>query len=170
MAVLDLGTPVLPALREALGVGAPAARRLAAEVLGLHGDLPAAAGLEGLVRDRRQPVEVRHAAAAALGRIGSPTSTDLLVRLLGTAELRCTAAEALGRIGDPFAVPALAAGLAAVDPAVRTAMAAALAALGGEGRAALTRLAGGSGPGPDAARAALDAVAVASRRGGLVAA
>jgi HEAT repeat protein len=167
MAVLDLGTPVLPSLREALRSGAPAARVLAAEVLGLHGDLPAAATLEDIVRDRAQPDDVRRAAVSALGRIGAPSSTEALVRVLADGSLRTATAEALGRIGDPFAVPALAAGLAATDPAVRTACAGALAALGAEGRDRLAALASGSGPAARSARAALQELATTPRRASL---
>jgi HEAT repeat protein len=166
MAVLDLGTPVLPALRDTLADGGPHARTLAAEVLGLHGDLAAAPALEALVRDPATGAVVRRAAAGALGRIGSPTSTDPLVRALATADLAAAAAEALGRVGDPFALPALLTGLSAARPEVRTACAAALAALGPEGRSELAAAAGR----PDheaaarAAQAALDGLALAPRR------
>jgi HEAT repeat protein len=167
MAVLDLGTPALPALRQALADGGPAARAVAAELLGLHGDLAASGALEVLVRDRECPVPVRRAAAGALGRIGSPSATDALVRVLGTPPLSATAAEALGRIGDPFALPALVAGLAASGPETRAACANALAALGEEGRQALTSAAAGThaaGLAPRAARAALDALEAGPRR------
>ena len=167
MAVLDLGTSALPALRTALDSGAPAAQSLAAELLGLHGDLSASAALELLVRDRDRPVPVRRAAAGALGRIGSPSATDVLVRALGSPELTATAAQALGRIGDPFALPALVTGLAATEPETRAACANALAALGPDGRDALMSAAAGrhaAGSAPQAARAALDALAATPRR------
>jgi HEAT repeat protein len=167
MAVLDLGTPALPALRSALDTGAPAAQTLAAELLGLHGDLPASPALELLVRGHDRPVPVRRAAAGALGRIGSPAATDVLVRALGSPELTATAAQALGRIGDPFALPALVAGLAATEPEARAACANALAALGPDGRDALTSAAAGrhaAGAAAQAARAALDALAASPRR------
>jgi HEAT repeat protein len=164
MAVLDLGTPVLPALRAALAGGGPGARTLAAEVLGLHGDLAAAPALEGLLAAAGQPAAVRRAAAGALGRIGSPTSTPVLLTALGVPALTATAAEALGRIGDPFALPALTAGLSAARPEVRTACAGALGALGAEGRAALAGAAAGTGSAAAAARAALDGLALGPRR------
>lgn len=167
MAVLDLGTPALPALRDALGTGAPAVQALAAELLGLHGDLTVSGALESLVRDLDQAMGVRRAAAGALGRIGSPSATEVLVRALASPLLSATAAEALGRIGDPFALPALVAGLAAAEPEARAACANALATLGGEGRGALATAAAGrhaAGPAPRAARAALDALAASPRR------
>ena len=164
MALLDLGTPVLPALRTALSEGTPAARTLAADVLGVHGDPLAAPGLLLLVEDGGQPTEVRRAAAAALGRIGSPRATAELTHLLATGPvpaLQRVAAEALGRIGDPAGVSALVSGLHATDPGVRAASADALAAIGDEGRGRLRVLAIGSSPAGRAARAALDAVATA---------
>jgi HEAT repeat protein len=167
MAVLDLGTPVLPALRAALLDGAPAGRLLAADVLGLHGDPAAVGALVSAVGDREQHPDTRRAAAAALGRIGSPEATDVLARVLVAAPrpaLQRAAAEALGRIGDPAGVVALTTGLGSGDPGVRAACADALAATGAEGRGRLGFLAIGRGPVPQAARAALDALALASGR------
>ncbi|MCV2490584.1 HEAT repeat domain-containing protein [Geodermatophilus sp. YIM 151500] len=166
MAVLDLGSPALPALREALGTASPAARALAAELLGLHGDASAVPVLEALLRDREQAPDVRRAAAAALGRIGSRAATASLALVLHITpwpELRRTAAEALGRIGDPLGIPVLRDGCGADDPDVRAACADALCAMGVEGRAALTDLATGSGAAAGAARAALEAVELPSR-------
>jgi hypothetical protein len=161
MAVLDLGTPVLAALRTALDDGAPAARLLAAEVLGLHGDLPAVGALVAVLGDRQQHRDTRRAAAAALGRVGSPEATGTLARVLGDAQLPAlqrAAAEALGRIGDPAGISSLTAGLDSNDPGVRAACADALAATGGEGRDRLGALALGPGPAARTARAALDAL------------
>ncbi|MCZ2858569.1 HEAT repeat domain-containing protein [Blastococcus sp. VKM Ac-2987] len=159
MALLDLGTSSLPVLREALVAGDGPARQLVAELLGVHGDLSAAPLLEGLLRDTGEGTGVRRAAAGALGRIGSPTSTEPLVRALSgsaDASLQRTSAEALGRIGDPVATAPLLAGLAASDVAVRAACADALVRLGREGRAALQDVASGPGAVADVARAALD--------------
>ncbi|HEY0561502.1 MAG TPA: HEAT repeat domain-containing protein [Frankiaceae bacterium] len=167
MALLDLGTAALPALREALTSGSAPARALSASLLGLHGDLPATAALTDAVRDGGAPVEVRRAAAEALGRIGAPQAGEALSRvtvLASASALRQAAAEALGRIGDPDCAPALVAGLAAGDPGVRAACADALAALGAEGRGRLQRLAEDDGPAALSARAALDAVALRSPR------
>jgi HEAT repeat protein len=166
MAVLDLGAPVLPALREAVLTGSGPARLLAAEVLGLHGDLASAPSLEAVVANPHQPVPARRAAAGALGRIGSPTSTGPLVRALSVPDVAAVAAEALGRIGDPFALPALVTGLSAARPEVRAACAGALAALGPEGRTALATAAerSRSQDAVRAAQAALDTLALSPRR------
>jgi hypothetical protein len=167
MALLDLGTAALPALREALTSGTAPARALAASLLGLHGDLQGTPTLTLTLADGGQPVDVRRAAAEALGRISSPRATDPLCHALAfSAEpvLRHAAAEALGRIGDPAAAPALVAGMAADDPGIRAACADALGALGPDGRSWLTQLADGEGPAAGTARGALDALAVRSPR------
>ena len=159
MALLDLGTTALPMLRDALTGEHGASRALVAELLGVHGDPSAAPALEDLVRDAREDRGVRRTAAAALGRIGSPTSTEPLVSALTNStdpRLRRTAAEALGRIGDPTATIPLLAGLADDDVAVRAACADALAALGAEGRASLEQVAAGPGAAAPDAQAALD--------------
>jgi HEAT repeat protein len=167
MAVLDLGTAALPHLRRTLQVGGAAARELAAEVLGLHGDLAATGRLETLLDDGSQPTGVRRAAAAALGRIGSPGATPVLaeaLRLDPAPALRQAAAEALGAIGDPAAVEALLAGLAWPEPEVRAACAEALAATGPEGRHQLDLLAAGGGPVGNAAQAAIDSSQASTRK------
>jgi hypothetical protein len=167
MALLDLGTAALPALRTALDADGSAAQAVAAELLGLHGDLAVSAVLEALVRDPDRPVSVRRAAAGALGRLGSPSATDVLVRALVSPPLAATAAEALGRIGDPLALTALVAGMAVAEPEARAACANALAALGPDGREALAAAAAephATGSAAHAARAALDALAVRPRR------
>jgi hypothetical protein len=159
MALLDLGTTALPALREALGIGSSPARALAASLLGLHGDVPATPALTAAVGDADSPAEIRRAAAEALGRIGAPQAGEVLGRVTALGSdpaLRRAAAEALGRIGDPESAPALVAGMAAADLSVRAACADALAAIGREGRDRLERLAGSGGPAAVAARAALD--------------
>ena len=164
MALLDLGTPVLPALRTALTDGSPAAQALAAEVLGVQGDPQATSGLLALVPGHRLPTEVRQAAATALGRIGSPRATAALTGLLTAGHLpvlQRAAAEALGRIGDPAGISALVSGLHVLDPGVRAACADALAAIGEEGRGRLRVLAIGTSPASRAALSALDAVATA---------
>ena len=162
MALLDLGTGALPVLRDALHDQHGAARGLVAELLGVHGDPSAAPPLEALVREAGEDLGVRRAAAAALGRIGSPTSTEPLVFVLSNAadpHLQRAAAEALGRIGHPIATVPLLAGLAADDVAVRAACADALAGLGDRGRARLVAHAFLTGPTGAASRAALDATA-----------
>jgi hypothetical protein len=160
MALLDLGTAALPDLREALLHGSEPARALAAELVGLHGDLASSPVLIETVRDHDQPPAVRLAAAVALGRIGSPRATDALCRVLAAdpwPPLQHAAAEALGRIGDPTALAALAAGLASPAEQVVTACAEALAALGPEGMELLETLAAGPGAVAATSRAALAA-------------
>jgi HEAT repeat protein len=166
MALLDLGTPVLPALRAAAGTPpSAAAQALTADLLGLHGDLEASALLLALAADPVHPLAVRRSAVTALGRIGSPAATPVLAAALserGSPELRRAAAEALGRIGDDDALGILVAALtdsstgsSTVDDALRADCADALAAAGDEGRERLAAWAWHSGPLGDAARAAL---------------
>jgi HEAT repeat protein len=167
MALLDLGTPALPALRTALGSGSAPARALSAGLLGLHGDVASAPALTAELDDADAPATVRRAAAEALGRIGAPQAAHALCRVTVLATdpaLRRVSAEALGRIGDPDSVHALVAGMAAADRGVRTACADALAAIGPEGHDRLDRLADLGGPAADDARAALDALAAQPRR------
>jgi HEAT repeat protein len=166
MALLDLGTPVLPALRAALAAPpSAAAQALAADLLGLHGDLEAAGPLLALAAGRVQPLTVRRSAVTALGRLGSPAATPVLATVLaepGSPALRRAAAEALGRIGDDAALAVLAtaftdssAGSSPGDAAVRADCADALAGAGEEGRELLAASAWSSGPLGEAARAAL---------------
>jgi HEAT repeat protein len=168
MAVLDLGTAVLPALRATLVTGSPAARALSADVVGLHGDVVACPALAELLTDPRQPEDVRRAAATALGRIGDPGCTEPLADVLvdvALSALRRAAAEALGRIGDPTGAPALLAGLTCPAREVAAACGDALVALGAEGESLLSDAAARGGPIGAAAAATLDAV---PRRGRLV--
>ncbi|SDN57983.1 HEAT repeat domain-containing protein [Geodermatophilus sp. DSM 45219] len=161
MAVLDLGTAVLPALRATLVTGSPAARALSADVVGLHGDVAATAALAELLTDPRQPEDVRRAAATALGRIGDPAATGPLTEVLVDAALsglRRAAAEALGRIGDPAAAPVLLAGLTCPAREVAAACGDALGELGAEGTAVLTDAAARGGPLGAAAALTLEAV------------
>lgn len=166
MALLDLGTSALPALRTALESAPPPARALSAALLGLHGDVPAAPALTAALDDERSGPEIRRAAAEALGRIGAPQAGAALCRATAQGSdpgLRQAAAEALGRIGDPLCVPALVAGMAAADLRVRTACADALAAITPEGRDQLHLLAVSAGPAAGTARGALDAVSLFRR-------
>ncbi|SFP10560.1 HEAT repeat [Geodermatophilus dictyosporus] len=159
MALLDLGTPVLPDLRAAVtDPPSPAAQALAADLLGLHGDVEALPLLLGLVADARRPPAVRCSAATALGRVGGPAATPALGAALAQTAvpaLRHAAAEALGRIGDDAAIDLLAATVAGGDDAVRDGCADALAGAGEEGRARLAAHAWHSGRVGEAARAAL---------------
>jgi HEAT repeat protein len=169
MALLDLGTPALPALREAVNGPVAEARSLAAELLGLHGDPAAADVLVEVVADAQRDPAVRRTAATALGRIGSPHATAALVLALtspGALDVRVAAAEALGRIGDPSGLDALTRGLRTGAPLVQVTCAEAMAAFGSNGRARLAAHAVLAGPTGTAARAALDTLDVraAARR------
>jgi HEAT repeat protein len=167
MALLDLGTAALPSLRAALDAGLPVTQSLAADLLGLHGDPVAAQPLVSLVADARRDPDVRRAAAQALGRVGSPVATATLAAALldpGQPPLQCAAAEALGRIGDAAGLDPLTAGLRSAGIDVRAACADALALLGEQGRVRLAAHAVLRGPTGDAARSALDVLALSSRR------
>jgi HEAT repeat protein len=168
MALLDLGTAALPALRAALDTGAPVAQSLAADLIGVHGDPAGTEALVRLVGDPGRDPDVRRSAAQALGRIGSPVATMALTAALlsaADAPLQAAAAEALGRIGDPEALDALTAGLRSAGPDVRAACADALALLGEAGRLRLAAHAVLRGPSGDAARSALDVLTLSRRPG-----
>lgn len=79
----------------------------------------------------RNPL-VRGRAAAALGLLGQPEAVLPLVELLRDPDegVRCRAAEALGRLRDPRAARALAVALQDAQPAVQSAVQAALVLLG----------------------------------------
>ncbi|MBI5710295.1 MAG: HEAT repeat domain-containing protein [Candidatus Eisenbacteria bacterium] len=154
------GRAALPVLAERFEreAGDTAMDRALAEALGLGRHRPARATLERRLADR--DAEVRAACARALGRIADAGALPALARALSDEAwpVRAMSAWALGRIGESAALPALAPRL--TDPAwwVRRHAAWALAALGEQGRAELTRIAGGS-PDPyarDMARAALE--------------
>lgn len=167
MALLDLGTAALPSLRAALDAGLPVTQSLAADLIGLHGDPGAVPTLVTLVADDRRDPDVRRAAAQALGRVGSPVATATLAdALLGTAHpaVQRAAAEALGRIGDSTGVDALTCGLRSAGMDVRAACADALALTGEQGRVRLAAHAVLRGPTGEAARSALDVLALSSRR------
>ena len=167
MALLDLGIAALPSLRAALHAGSPVAQTLAAELLGLHGDPVATQTLIVLLGDEARDPDARRAAAQALGRIGSPLATDALAAALltpGPVTVQCAAAEALGRIGDAAGLDALTAGLRAPGgTAVHAACADALALTGEPGRVRLAAHAVLRGPAGEAARSALDVLALSRR-------
>jgi HEAT repeat protein len=77
----------------------------------------AVAAVPALIENlHNETLDVREAAAVALGRLG-PDARDAVPDLIGVLQdsmgvhVRAEAARALGRIGDPSAVPALAATL-----------------------------------------------------------
>jgi HEAT repeat protein len=167
MALLDLGTPALPALRDAVNGPLRAARPVAAQLLGLHGDPGATDVLADVVADGRRTPVVREAAASALGRIGSPHATPALVAALTSdapVGVRLAAAQALGRIGDPGCLDPLTTTMRSAPVPVRAACADALTALGDRGRARLVAHAYLAGPTGAVARAALDSSAARAVR------
>lgn len=131
----------LPALARVLGwLEGEAVQRALTRLLG-HGGLRAQV-VEALVRHGSgvvallleqlgaEDLEVRQAAAVALGRIGDPRATPALVRALADPEVAVPAAGALARIGDRTAFEGLLALLGDADPAVRQAAVAALNSIG----------------------------------------
>ncbi|PRY15812.1 HEAT repeat domain-containing protein [Kineococcus rhizosphaerae] len=167
MALLDLGTPALPFLREAVRGPAVPVRALAIDLLGHHNDTGALDVLLPVLAAEADPAALRLSAATALGRIGSPRATTALVAVLtssGPFDLRVAAAEALGRIADPAACDALLVGMYARQPALAVACAEALARVGGAGRTQLSAHATALGPAGAAARAALDTLTVRAPR------
>ncbi|MCZ2830893.1 HEAT repeat domain-containing protein [Modestobacter sp. VKM Ac-2986] len=167
MALLDLGVAALPSLRAALDAGFPVAQTLAAELLGLHGDPASTTTLIALVGDDHRDPHARRAAAQALGRIGSPVATAALADVLlgsGHAPLQCAAAEALGRIGDAGGLRALTTGLRCAPTVdVRGACADALALTGDAGHRQLVAHAQLRSATGEAARSALDVLALSRR-------
>jgi HEAT repeat protein len=92
-----------PSLRVCLHDDALAA--VAAEGLGMIGDIEAVDALGGLARARGRPLPARVAAARALGAIGDPESVPLLEAMLWVADwpMRASAAHALVLLGEPGA-------------------------------------------------------------------
>lgn len=93
-----------PALRACLHDGDRLAA-VAAQGLGLIGDIEAVGQLCDLARDPHRAVRARAAAVTALGSIGDRWSVPLLGQLLRSADwsLRAAAAQALGQLGEPGA-------------------------------------------------------------------
>ncbi len=114
MALLRCGPAAAQPLLAALGEPPPAERTTVVELLGVLGVAEARAAIEEVVVDARSAAE-RAAAVRALGRIGDPASTPLVLDVLTTAldgphadvELSIACVEALGLLGDRRAIPAL---------------------------------------------------------------
>lgn len=149
MALLHIGPPAAAELRAVLGddAAAPAARRAAAELLGLFGAVEAVPELTDVLASAAAP-DIRAAAARSLGRIGLPRAVAPLIDALtgGNLELRAAAAQALGEVGGEEAVGALRAALADAHPVAHQA-AQGLARQGAAGRRALAAVAAAAAPG-----------------------
>lgn len=106
-ALLQLGEPALPQLRELVAAGEPVQRAGAVQLLGLMGGATDADRVETRLRD--SAADVRREAALALGRIGGPRNVAALLRALEDRipAVREAAAIALGRLRDAGAADQL---------------------------------------------------------------
>ena len=108
-------------------------RRLAAEAVGLVGEIDAVSSLEAcLVEDDE---ELRVAALQALGELGSPSSIIVITGQLGATarDVRQAAMESAGKIGGPSGMMLLTVGLGDEDVEVARAAAGALRRAGSAG-------------------------------------
>lgn len=112
-------------------------RRLAAEAVGLVGEIDAVASLEVCLLEDDE--ELRIAALRSLGQLGSPSSVIAVTAQLGAGspDVRQAAVEAAGRIGGPSGLRPLAVGLGDEDVEVARAAASALRRAGSRGQAIL---------------------------------
>ncbi|MHB1712232.1 MAG: HEAT repeat domain-containing protein, partial [Acidimicrobiales bacterium] len=97
--LVRLGSGAAPALIDGLGAEEPAMRGLAAEVLGLIGDVSAAGPLVRAVNDDRSD-EVRARAARSLGILSAPSGLPCLLELLGPSHSQALRAAAAAALGD----------------------------------------------------------------------
>jgi HEAT repeat protein len=159
-ALARIGPPARAALLAAADHPDPVVRARVAEALGLVGAVGAAPRLVRALQEDPS-ADVRLRAARALGRLGAPAAVDPLLAATGTEQptaLRVTAAHALGVLGARRAVPALVDLVADPHHWVAHTAAAALAAVGSDGVAALREVADGvvgAGAAPAHAREAL---------------
>jgi HEAT repeat protein len=119
-----------PAIDQALTrlLSEPAARSEVVEALVRHGDRVVNLLVDQLFVDDR---ETRHAAIAALGRVGSPRATASLIEMLdGEKDVVVAAAGALARIGDRRAFEPLLALLGHQDASIRKSVVGALNSIG----------------------------------------
>jgi HEAT repeat protein/predicted negative regulator of RcsB-dependent stress response len=114
------GRRAVRALRALVAADDPAVRAFAALGLGHVSDRPSAESLERLAREDRS-VQVRAAAAWALGRAGDARHVPSLIAMMrgGDGLLAAAAASALGALGDRRAVETLARALFDPDPEQR---------------------------------------------------
>jgi len=106
-ALLAIGEPALPVLRNLVRAPEPEARGLAVELVGLLGAASDGAELVGRLRD--SSAEVRANAAHALGKLGAEEGAAELRGALGDRIpfVRAAVARALGVVGDADVVPEL---------------------------------------------------------------
>jgi HEAT repeat protein len=106
-ALLAIGPPALPALRDLLDADEADAREFAVELVGLLGDATDSRLVLQCLRDSSG--EVRAKAARALGRLGAEEAATALAETLGDRIpfVRVSAAHALAAVGDPAAAPRL---------------------------------------------------------------
>jgi hypothetical protein len=156
-ALVQLGPPAIPRLRDGLREPHVLARAASAEALGLLGAVDA---VEDLLA-HLHPVEddeVRMRCARALGRIGTPRALLPLTRLVSPSEppgVRAVAVQSLGRLGGRAATVALVPRLDDEDHRVARNAALGLLLLGSGGLEALRERAARSGRGAMYARQAL---------------
>ncbi len=106
-ALLQLGEPALPELRDLVSTGEPVQRAGAIQLLGLMGGPADAKPIEARLRD--SSAAVRREAAFALGRLGGPRNVPGLLAALEDRipAVREAAATALGRLQAAEAVERL---------------------------------------------------------------
>jgi HEAT repeat protein len=164
MGLLHIGPAAAASLVDGLDSRyCPAARAIAAELLGRLGGFQAADELIGALRADPDP-GVRAAAARALGRMGVPRAVAPLEAALIEEQVpavRYSTTWALGELGGTRGFAGLAAALRSGDHALARRAADALVACGPSGSALLERTAEAGGPGAPEARETLGAVGAA---------
>src|SRR5207249_6522178 len=99
MDLVALGRPAVSGLREALGDGHWMVREVAAQALGLIGDLRA---VEPLLRKAKadRDMGVRESCIKALGEFGDARAVEVLVEAVNVPTTRLAASEGLSKIKD----------------------------------------------------------------------
>jgi hypothetical protein len=164
MGLLHIGPTAAASLVDGLDSRySPAARAIAAELLGRLGGFQAADELIGALRADPDP-GVRAAAARALGRMGVPRAVAPLEAALIEEQVpavRYSTTWALGELGGTRGFAGLGAALRSGDHALARRAADALVACGPSGTALLERTADAGGPGAPEARETLGTVGAA---------
>ena len=129
--LVEMGTPAIEPLIQALKVESGSIRDKSAEALGEIGE-PAVEPLIQALKDEES--DVRKSAAKALGTIGDERAVELLIHALNDEDdwVRSSAAEALGEIGDARAIEPLSQALKDGNENVRWGAARALGMIGDE--------------------------------------